>query len=86
MTVIEAGDLNGDSVPEILAGTYPTLYALDLSGRQLWNYTTVDRVDSLAVGDLNGDGAAEVVVGANHAYILDGSGRELAVAKTDSRV
>jgi len=86
VTVIETADLNGDGFPEVLAGTYPKLYVIDLAGELLWEYSTVSRVDSLAVGDLNGDGTPEVVVGSNNVYILDSSGNELAVARTDDRV
>ncbi len=72
---VEAADLNGDHVPDVIAGEYNSDYygrpsrvlAIDgLTGDTLWSYLLDDGVRSMTIGDLNNDGVMDVVAGASY--------------------
>jgi len=79
---IEAGDLDGDGVPELVLderGGY-ALIVFDLTGHELWRYQPIGAIDifSFCTGDVDGDGKDEVIVGYNGGFglhLVDGTGR-----------
>ncbi len=70
VNLVRTGDLNGDGLPEVIAGGNNwRFYAYKADGTPLWNYESVHPSRSGAVADLDGDGKAEVVCG-THYYNL----------------
>jgi outer membrane protein assembly factor BamB len=72
---IELADLNGDNVPDVIAGEYSNQYygyehqvfACDgVTGDTLWRYDLDDGVRSMTIGDLNNDGVMDVIAGASY--------------------
>lgn len=66
-----AADVNGDGLPDYLAGTRGTRMAvISHSGRALWLFPTEDEISgAAAVADLDGDGRTEVVFGSRDGYL-----------------
>ena len=61
---ISLGDLDGDEVKEIVAGSEDnTIYVLKGNGTLLWNYTTSSYLREVEIGDIDGDGINEVIAG-----------------------
>lgn len=86
VTTIHVADLEGDASPEILVGSYPTLYALSKKGRLKWTFDGVSLIHAVATADLTGDGTPEVIVASDHVYVLDSEGNRLWRGYTDDRV
>ncbi len=72
---IELADLNGDSIPDVIAGEYSNdyygyehqVYAYDgATGDTLWRYGLDDGVRSMTIADLNNDGVMDVIAGASN--------------------
>ncbi|MEA1924972.1 MAG: VCBS repeat-containing protein [Candidatus Altiarchaeota archaeon] len=68
ITSIEAADLDGDGLKEIVVGgdstVYPNLYVLGNDGKILWKIRAgAYEVNDVALGDTNGDGKMEIAVG-----------------------
>jgi outer membrane protein assembly factor BamB len=89
---IDTADLNGDNVPDVIAGEYSNDYYGEISsviaingltGAYLWVYTLNDGVRSMAVGDINGDGVADVIAGAAYNGSNTPDGRVHAIDGTD---
>ncbi|OYT50308.1 MAG: hypothetical protein B6U73_04335 [Desulfurococcales archaeon ex4484_204] len=59
---IDAGDMNGDGVPDVAIANYDYVGAVDgKTGTGLWlTYTGGGRVFGVAAGDVDGDGVADV--------------------------
>lgn len=78
---LAVGDLDGDGVAEIIAGSRAGhLHAVNADGTLRWVFQTVKPVHIAAsVGDVTGDGRPELLAASgDHAlYCLDGNGREL---------
>jgi hypothetical protein len=80
INVLAAGDLDGDHLPELVAGTATgRVMTIATDGSVRWNYDTEGRssVDAIACADLDGDGRAEVLFGGTNQRlgVLDGDGR-----------
>lgn len=78
--------LNDSIGREVIVGSYPNLYALNLNGTQLWNYTTVSFVADAFTKDLDADGRSEIIIGSDEIHVLDRDGTLKWSARTDSRV
>jgi outer membrane protein assembly factor BamB len=72
---VETADLNGDNVPDVIAGEYNSTYygdpskviAIDGStGDTLWTYQLQDGVRSMTIADLTDDGVMDVIAGASY--------------------
>jgi len=62
VTAVEAGDLDGDGLPEIAAGTADNqLYVLENDGSLAWRYEAGGAISAVALADFNGDGRVELV-------------------------
>ena len=70
---IGAGDIDGDSSPEVVIGEYHTqeVHVYSISGTLIHSLTSPNPqpnarfgADAVAIGDLNGDGGGDIVVGA----------------------
>lgn len=58
---IQAGDLNGDSKPDVVVGySEPAILAIGSGGEVLWRFETKNWVWHVAIGDINGDGKNDV--------------------------
>jgi hypothetical protein len=80
VNVVRTGDLDGDGVPEIVAGAENwRFYAFKADGTPLWNYESVHPSRSGAVTDLDGDGRCEVLCGTHYYWlpVLKGNGTKL---------
>lgn len=67
VNLVRIGDLDGDGVPEVIAGGENwRFYAFKADGTPLWNYESVHPSRSGAVADLDGDGKAEVICGTHY--------------------
>lgn len=69
------GDLNGDSIPEVVLGTTDGRLVCLSRGRVLWEAKNLGEIySSPALGDVNGDGKMEVVVGSRggHLFCFEG--------------
>jgi len=90
--VISLGDLNGDGIPDIIAGSRASkVYAL--SGKNLkilWiAYLNDEFFSAPAIADLNKDGTPDVVVGdlSGYLYALSGkNGKPLWIFKADNSI
>jgi poly-gamma-glutamate capsule biosynthesis protein CapA/YwtB (metallophosphatase superfamily)/outer membrane protein assembly factor BamB len=87
ISVLENGDLNGNSLDEILAGLWGgTLAAYGQDGTELWRVSTVDGGDptALAFSDLEADGAMDILLATSHGAleVLDTSGTRLWAVET----
>jgi hypothetical protein len=66
---VAVADVDGDGIPEIIAGLYNnTIFVLGTDGRLKFNYslqnnTQIGRIYSMEAADFNGDKKAEMVVG-----------------------
>ncbi len=72
---IESADLNGDDIPDVIAGEYSNDYygdpslvlAIDgLTGDTLWTYLLDDGVRCMTIGDITDDGVPDVIAGATY--------------------
>ncbi len=80
VNVVRTGDLDGDGVPEVVAGAENwRFYAYKADGTPLWNYESVHPSRSGAVADLDGDGRCEVLCGTHYYWLpaLKGDGTKL---------
>jgi hypothetical protein len=80
VNVVRTGDLDGDGVPEVIAGAENwRFYAYKADGTPLWNYESVHPSRSGAVADLDGDGRCEVLCGTHYYWLpaLKGDGTKL---------
>jgi hypothetical protein len=78
VTVVEAADLDGDGLPEIVAGTADNqLYVLENDGDLTWLYEAGGSISAVALADLGGDGRAQIVVGSADGAVslLDDAGQ-----------
>ncbi len=89
---VETADLNGDNIPDVIAGEYSSDYygepskviAIDgQTGDTLWTYLLDDGVRSMTIGDINNDGVMDVVAGASHDPANTPDGRIHAIDGTD---
>lgn len=77
------GDLDGDGVADVVAGTRAGLVvAISGSGQRLWTYQLVGRIEGWRdpiTPDLDGDGVAEVLIGDDAGWLtcLSGAGKRL---------
>ena len=63
--------------PAIVAGSIRnTVYAYAKNGKELWQYTTKDRIRAVCIKDIDGDGQVEIVVGSEdrNVHVLDSKG------------
>lgn len=69
---VDAGDIDGDGVVEIVAGSWDqTLRAFSgASGEEKWRVDVPDQVSTVRVGDISWDGRAEIVVGLKNGTVL----------------
>jgi hypothetical protein len=77
VNLVRTGDLDGDGVPEVIAGGENwRFYAFKADGTELWNYESVHPSRSGTVADLDGDGKAEVICGTHYywASVLNADG------------
>jgi hypothetical protein len=80
VTHVEAGDIDGDGVPEVVAVTANNwVYALENDGALAWRYETGFPVSDMALVDLEDEGGAEeIVISTQEPYgdliVLGGSG------------
>ncbi len=80
VNVVRTGDLDGDGVPEVVAGAENwRFYAYKADGTPLWHYESVHPSRSGAVADLDGDGRCEVLCGTHYYWFpaLQGDGTKL---------
>ena len=68
---IAVGDVDNDSVPEIVAATSDTVYVLSYDGILKNKYGIDFPVSALQVGDINGDGYAEILLGSGFLNTFD---------------
>jgi len=89
---VEVADLNGDNIPDVIAGEYDMTYygepsrviAIDgQTGDTLWTYLLDDGVRSMTIGDINNDGVMDVVAGASYHSTNTPDGRIHAIDGTD---
>lgn len=89
---VEVADLNGDNIPDVIAGESDMTYygepsrviAIDgQTGDTLWTYLLDDGVRSMTIGDLNNDGVMDVVAGASYHSTNTPDGRIHAIDGTD---
>ncbi|TFG09343.1 hypothetical protein EU538_05355, partial [Candidatus Thorarchaeota archaeon] len=60
--IVRGADLDGDSLHEIVAGSEDShIYAYDITGGQLWNYTSNSGVRQLDVADYDQDSQDEIL-------------------------
>jgi|GEM_PF-4806108 len=88
VAALAMGDIDGDGRDDIVAGTYPTLYAIDADGKKIWeNSGDINTYsEAVAVCDLDGDGKGEVIAGSDEVVVFDPSGNKAWSGLTDSRV
>ncbi|MDD4872598.1 MAG: hypothetical protein PHR77_18770, partial [Kiritimatiellae bacterium] len=80
VNLVRTGDLDGDGVPEVIAGAENwRFYAYKADGTPLWNFESVHPSRSGAVADLDGDGKCEVLCGTHYYWFpaLKGDGTKL---------
>jgi hypothetical protein len=78
--VIAAGNVTGDSAPEVAFGGADTLVqTVTAKGTNLWTFSTGDEVTALQCVDADGDGFDEILAGSLsfNVYCLDGDGTML---------
>ncbi len=81
---IGLGQLDGDSLPEIVIGDQHGLVVLDADLSLLWKYSAVpddgsDQWSPIALADLTGDGFHEIITRVREGlYVVDRLGQELA--------
>ncbi len=89
---VETADLNGDGIPDVIAGEYNMDYygepskviAIDgKTGVTLWTYSLNDGVRSMVVGDINNDNVPDVVAGASYHSTQTPDGRVHAIDGSD---
>jgi len=96
---VEVGDVDGDEVNEIVAGTGESyVYVFDAKTHQLeWKSDKILRdAHGIAIGDVDGDGDNDIVVGTGYktdtpwslVYVFDGKEHELinTIGPFDSRI
>ncbi|MGI5817752.1 MAG: FG-GAP-like repeat-containing protein [Armatimonadota bacterium] len=80
VTVLRAGDLTGDGVPEFLSGCADgSLVVLNAAGDELWRHEFGAAIHDIAIGDVVMDGAPEVAAGVadSHLHVLSARGEVL---------
>ncbi len=88
VTHVEAGDIDGDGVPEVVAVTANHwVYALENDGTLAWRYETGFPVGDMALVDLEDEGGAEeIVINTQEPYgdliVLGGSGKPVCVRES----
>ncbi|MFH1722937.1 MAG: FG-GAP-like repeat-containing protein [Candidatus Altiarchaeota archaeon] len=85
VTTILVADIEGDNSPEVLVGTYPTLYVFSKKGRLKWTFEGVSLIHQVLSEDITGDGKPEILVASDHLYVLDNQGNQLWRGFTDNR-
>lgn len=72
VTHVQTGDVDGDSVPEVVIVTADSwIYVIENNGNLAWRYEVVTVVNDLSIADLDGDGqTAEIYVGGKTADVL----------------
>ena len=85
---IATGDITGDGNPEIVVGSYPTLYVLGSDGKVMWENTgdITTYSEGVAICDVDGDGKGEVFAASNELMAFSSTGKLLWSGLTDSRV
>ena len=77
VTSIEACDLDGDGLDEVIVGVLNRVYAYSGDGVPLWDEGVAGYVNDLDCGDINGDGTPEIAVAAEKVYLLKSDGSTL---------
>jgi outer membrane protein assembly factor BamB len=89
---VETADLNGDDIPDVIAGEYDMTYygepskviAIDgKTGDTIWTYQLDDGIRSMTIGDINNDNVADVIAGASYLSSPTPDGRIHAIDGTD---
>jgi len=68
---IAVGDVDNDTVPEVVAVSSNTVYVLDYSGRLKNKYSAGFPISSVYVGDIDGDGFKEILLGSGFMHTFD---------------
>lgn len=84
---VDAGDINGDGMKEVVVGTASEVIAYSHTGEKMWSYGAKGEVRGLKIADVNNDSAMEVVAGAAlKVLLLDSSGKLKSEYKVDTQV
>ncbi|VVB53717.1 Repeat domain in Vibrio, Colwellia, Bradyrhizobium and Shewanella [uncultured archaeon] len=74
---VQAGDLDGDGQPEIVAGLQDEIDVLNHDGSLRFEANVSGSVKGVILVDLNGDGNKDIVAAGSVVYAFDGSGNRL---------
>ncbi|MFC2162522.1 FG-GAP-like repeat-containing protein [Candidatus Altiarchaeota archaeon] len=83
---VEAADLDGDGMKEVIVSARPYIYVLNQFGQVVWDYELNDAATAGTVADIDDDGKSEVILAAGDVVVLDFAGNLRWTGATGSRV